>query len=109
MTNPSTATDATQVASPASRPYASTSTWADGFGVWYAAVPGYLLDPRRAARNAIRRELVERHDMPAGHRVRVEPAPDHWLTTARKLRPVFREVVERRSPSAPSGQPRSLR
>lgn len=68
-------------------------TWADGFGRWYAAVPGDLADPRRTAREAIRRELSDRGAIGAGHVVRVEPAPDHWLTTDRAARPVFREVT----------------
>lgn len=68
-------------------------TYADGFGRWYAAVPGDLADPRRTAREAIRRELAEREALAPGHVVRVEPAPDHWLTTDRAARPVFREVT----------------
>ena len=69
-------------------------TWADGFGRWYAAVPGYRKNPRRVARNAIRRELVARGDVGIGYRVRVEPAPDYWLTTTRAERPVFRELTD---------------
>jgi hypothetical protein len=65
-------------------------TWADGFGRWYAAVPGDLKDPRGAARRAIRAELKARGDTPPV--LRVEPAPDHWLTTDRSTRPVFREA-----------------
>lgn len=71
----------------------AVSTWADGFGRWYAAVPGDRPDPRRTAREAIRRELAAREELPAGYVVRVEPAPDHWLTTDRASRPVFRESV----------------
>lgn len=68
-------------------------TFADGFGRWYAAVPGDLANPRRTAREAIRRELAARGEIGAGAVVRVEPAPDHWLTTDRSSRPVYREVT----------------
>lgn len=68
-------------------------TFADGFGRWYAAVPGDLANPRRTAREAIRRELTERGAIGPGYVVRVEPAPDHWLTTDRASRPVYREVM----------------
>lgn len=71
------------------RPY--VETFADGFGRWYAAVPGDVANPRRTAREAIRRELVARDAIGAGCRVRVEPAPEYWLTAARELRPVYRE------------------
>lgn len=69
-------------------------TWADGFGRWYAAVPGDLANPRRTAREAIRRELAARGEIHPGHRVRVEEAPADWLTTDRASRPVFREAVQ---------------
>lgn len=37
------------------------TTWADGFGVWHAAVPQHAYArPADAARRAIRRELAER-------------------------------------------------
>lgn len=68
-------------------------TWADGFGRWYAAVPGDLANPRRTAREAIRRELAAREDLPRGYVVHVEPAPAEWLTTDRESRPVYREVT----------------
>lgn len=68
-------------------------TWADGFGRWYAAVPGDLANPRRTAREAIRRELADRGEIGPGAVVRVEPAPDQWLTTDRASRPVYREAV----------------
>lgn len=69
-------------------------TWADGFGRWYAAVPGDLADPRRRARDAIRRELASREDLAAGHVVRVERAPAEWHTTTDPdARPVYREVT----------------
>lgn len=67
-------------------------TFADGYGRWYAAVPGDLKDPRGAARRAIRRELEAREEIrSADYRVEVEEAPDEWLTTDRASRPVFRE------------------
>lgn len=69
------------------------TTWADGFGRWYAAVPGYRKHPRRVAREAIRRELAARGEIGAGSVVRVEDAPDYWLTTARAERPVYREAI----------------
>jgi hypothetical protein len=69
-------------------------TWADGFGRWYASVPGDAKDPRRMAREAIRRELEARGELGQGYRVRIMPAPDYWLTTDRALRPVFMEVMQ---------------
>lgn len=73
-------------------PRTRVATWSDGFGRWYAAVPGDMADPRRVARNAIRRQLEMRQTLPAGYAVRVEPAPDHWLTTDRESRPVYMEA-----------------
>lgn len=69
----------------------NVNTFTDGFGRWYAAVPGDLKDPRAAARRAIKRELEERGDIGPGFRLQIEEAPDHWLTTDRASRPVFRE------------------
>jgi hypothetical protein len=70
-------------------------TWADGFGRWYASVPGDVANPRRTARDAIRRELEERGEIHAGFRVCLEEAPDYWLTqTSREIRPVFRERLQ---------------
>lgn len=75
--------------------YGDVKTWADGFGRWYAAVPGDCPDPRRRARDAIRRELVSRDAIGAGVSVRVERAPDEWHTTADpNARPVYREVTD---------------
>lgn len=71
---------------------ARVHTWADGFGRWYAAVPGDRADPRRTAREAIRRELTAREGDLGAYQVRVEEAPDEWLSTERALRPVFREA-----------------
>lgn len=68
-------------------------TWADGFGRWYAAVPGDHPSPRRLAREAIRRELEERGEIGPGYRIRLAEAPDQWLTTSREARPVFMEVA----------------
>jgi hypothetical protein len=69
-------------------------TWADGYGRWYASVPGDVANPRRTAREAIRRELEERGEIGQGHRVSVEEAPDYWLTQlSREIRPVYRERV----------------
>lgn len=73
----------------------TVKTWADGFGRWYASVPGDSRDPRRVAREAIRRELEQRGQLGQGYRVRIVPAPDHWLTTDRKLRPVYMEDTGR--------------
>jgi hypothetical protein len=68
-------------------------TWADGFGRWYAAAPGDLADPRRAAHRAIRAELEARGELSPGGRLRLERAPDHWHTTTDPdLRPVYREA-----------------
>ena len=73
---------------------ATVSTWADGFGRFYAAVPGDRPDPRRVARDAIRKELSARGEIGAGHVVRIEPAPREWHTTSDiSARPVFREVT----------------
>lgn len=69
-------------------------TWADGFGRWYAAVPGDYANPRAAARRAIRKELAARGEIQVlSHPTRLEEAPDHWLTTDRATRPVFREAL----------------
>lgn len=69
-------------------------TWADGFGRWYAAVPGDRPNPRRVAREAIRRELTARGEIGIGAVVRIEEAPDYWLTTDRAERPVYREATD---------------
>lgn len=69
-------------------------TFADGFGRWYAAVPGDCPDPRRRARDAIRRELTARGDIGPGHVIRLERAPVEWHTTSNPDdRPVYREVT----------------
>lgn len=69
-------------------------TFADGFGRWYAAVPGDRPNPRRAAREAIRRELADRDQLAPGYVVRVERAPAEWHTTSDlDSRPVYREVT----------------
>lgn len=75
--------------------YGPVKTWSDGFGRWYASVPGDSADPRRRAREAIRRELAARDELGSGARVRVERAPDYWHETEdTDARPVFREAVE---------------
>lgn len=72
----------------------AVAVWSDGWGRFYAAVPGDRPDPRRAARDAIRRELAARDAIGTGHRVRVERAPVEWHTTTDvDARPVFREVT----------------
>lgn len=38
----------------------NVTTWADGFGVWYARVPRNCVSPLIAARRAIRDEIVSR-------------------------------------------------
>lgn len=59
------------------------TTWADGFGVWHAAIEyPYTADTFRAtaraavvaARRAIRAELSERGDLGKGYRVEVDPS-----------------------------------
>lgn len=74
--------------------YGAVKTWADGFGRWYASVPGDCADPRRRARDAIRRELEARDAIGNGVPVRVERAPVEWHTTDNPdARPVYRERV----------------
>lgn len=67
--------------------------WANGFGVWHAAVtPG--ADAAQRAQRAIRAELIEREDVKpgSGYRVRVELAPA-WAQDRTDGRVVYREAV----------------
>ena len=53
------------------------TTWADGYGRWYASVPlSVRRDESRSARFAIERELIERGDMSLTYRVSVEHRED---------------------------------
>lgn len=67
-------------------PRNSVTTWADGFGRWYAKVSiGYPAQSdrvdsarlRAAARRAIRRQLAARDAMGAGWRLSVEVVANH--------------------------------
>lgn len=68
-------------------------TWANGFGVWHAAVvPGPTA--QRRARGAIRRELLDRDEIrSAGYRVRVELAPE-FAQNRTDGRVVYREIAD---------------
>lgn len=46
-------------------------TWADGYGIWHASVPGTPDQTEALARRAIRAELLERHNSNRLGRTRV--------------------------------------
>lgn len=49
---------------------ATITTWANGYGTWYARVPAGD-QAERVARKAIRKELAERGEIGSGVRLRV--------------------------------------
>ena len=54
-----------------------TSTWADGYGVWYASVPKHVYArPADVARRAIRRRLLASSSRSTGVGVRLHEERD---------------------------------